>query len=117
MNVARWRIAARGLGQALAKGGQNCLTFAPVCLQVIVLFDSAVSFDDQHILEKFSASCVRCTHVRLSAARVQRAHFRASCLPYAHGAVDALEPQNSRGQCARWTCLLAKPPVVLSPVG
>ena len=43
------------------------MTFAPVCLQVMFLFDSAVSFDDQHILEKLSASCVRCAHVRLSA--------------------------------------------------
>ena len=65
MSVARWRVAALGLGEALPRGGELFDVCACVRLQVIFLFDSAVSFDEQQILEKLSASCVRCTHMRL----------------------------------------------------
>ena len=45
------------------------------------LFESAVSFDTNHILKKLSTSCARCVHARTPEQRGERAIFRVPSAP------------------------------------
>ena len=45
-------------------------------VEVIILFDSATSTDNQHILEKLSTSCARCVWLRVPSPRVECAGVR-----------------------------------------